>query len=248
MYKREEIAHDLSALLYHGIPVAPGRSLDRRRSFSGDQQVGSPGSRATVYNSFNALSQAGLAREISIDGKAALFDANLRRHHHFVCDHCGVVEDIEWFDAPKVSRSTLGARKIHEFEVVLRDLARDAARIVERRRFQMPAEALAQKHCVPCKGGTAALQGAPLQALASQVPQWTVVRDHQLERVFTFPDFVTALAFVNRIGEIAEAEGHHPDLELGWGRVAVKIYTHKVDGLTESDFILAAKIDALSSY
>jgi len=112
----------------------------------------------------------------------------------------------------------------------------------------MPAEALAQKHCVPCKGGTPPLQGQQLQALAAQVPEWTVVRDHQLERVFKFPDFVTALAFVNRIGEVAEAEGHHPDLELGWGRVAVKTYTHKVDGLTESDFILAAKIDALPAH
>lgn len=112
----------------------------------------------------------------------------------------------------------------------------------------MPAEALSQKHCVPCKGGTPALQGTALMTLASEVPQWTVVHEHQLERVFKFPDFVTALAFVNRIGEIAEAEGHHPDMELGWGRVAVKIYTHKVDGLTESDFILAAKLDSLSSH
>ena len=112
----------------------------------------------------------------------------------------------------------------------------------------MPAESLAQKHCVPCKGGTPALKGAALKALANEVPNWTVVQEHQLERIFKFPDFVTALAFVNRIGEIAEAEGHHPDMELGWGRVAVKIYTHKVDGLTESDFILAAKIDALPSH
>ena len=111
----------------------------------------------------------------------------------------------------------------------------------------MPTESLAQKHCVPCKCGTPALKGAALQSLASEVPQWTVVHEHQLERVLKFPDFVTALAFVNKIGEIAEAEGHHPDLELGWGRVAVKIYTHKVDGLSESDFILAAKIDALPS-
>ena len=109
----------------------------------------------------------------------------------------------------------------------------------------MSPEVLAQKHCVPCKGGTPALKGAALQPLAAQVPHWTVVRERQLERVFKFPDFAAALAFVNRIGEVAEAEGHHPDIELGWGRVAVKTYTHKIDGLTESDFILAAKIDAL---
>ena len=71
---------------------------------------------------------------------------------------------------------------------------------------------------------------------------WTV-DGHHLTRTFTFPDFRQALAFVNRVGAVAEAEGHHPDLSLTWGRVDVKTYTHKIDGLTESDFILAAKID-----
>jgi 4a-hydroxytetrahydrobiopterin dehydratase len=112
----------------------------------------------------------------------------------------------------------------------------------------MSDEALAGKHCVPCKGGTPPLKGEALKPYAAQVPQWTVAHEHQLERVFKFPDFVTALAFVNRIGEVAEAEGHHPDIELGWGRAGVKIYTHKIDGLTESDFILAAKIDALPTH
>ena len=111
----------------------------------------------------------------------------------------------------------------------------------------MSSEALAQKHCVPCKGGTPPLKGEALKPYAAQVPDWTVAREHQLERVFKFPDFRTALAFVNHVGGIAEAEGHHPDIELGWGRVGVRIYTHKIDGLTESDFILAAKIDALPS-
>jgi len=112
----------------------------------------------------------------------------------------------------------------------------------------MSTEALAQKHCVPCEGGTPALEGQALRSLAAQVPHWTVVQDHHLERVFKFPDFASALAFVNAIGQIAEAEKHHPDLELGWGRVGVKIYTHKVDGLSDSDFILAAKIDTLPSH
>jgi 4a-hydroxytetrahydrobiopterin dehydratase len=107
------------------------------------------------------------------------------------------------------------------------------------------SEPLAQKHCVPCKGGTPSLKGEALKPYAAQVPSWTVAHQHHLERVFKFPDFRAALAFVNQIGEIAEAEGHHPDLELGWGRVGVKIYTHKAEGLTESDFILAAKIDQL---
>lgn len=82
-------------------------------------------SRATVYNSLNTLSRAGLVREISIDGKATLFDSNLHRHHHFVCDDCGRVEDIEWFDAPKVSLRALGGRKLREFEVVLRGSCED---------------------------------------------------------------------------------------------------------------------------
>lgn len=112
----------------------------------------------------------------------------------------------------------------------------------------MSSETLAAKHCVPCKGGVPALKGDALKSFASQTPHWTVVSEHHLERVFQFPDFKSALAFVNRIGEIAEAEGHHPDLELGWGRVGVKIYTHKIDGLAESDFILAAKIDLLPAH
>jgi len=77
------------------------------------------------------------------------------------------------------------------------------------------------------------------------VPQWRVVADHHLERAFAFADFATGLAFVNRAGAVAEAEGHHPDLLLSWGRVLVTIWTHKVDGLTESDFVLAAKLDLL---
>lgn len=102
---------------------------------------------------------------------------------------------------------------------------------------------LAAKHCIPCKGGVPALHGEELRRLAEQVPGWQVMEEHHLERQFKFPDFAKALVFVNRVGAIAEAEGHHPDLELAWGRVGVKIWTHKIDGLTESDFILAAKID-----
>jgi len=112
----------------------------------------------------------------------------------------------------------------------------------------MSTEALAEKHCVPCKGGTLGLEGQALAALAVQVPDWTLVQAHHLEREWKFRDFASALAFVNAAGAIAEAEGHHPDVELGWGRVKVKIYTHKVDGLTESDFILAAKIDTLPTH
>jgi len=104
---------------------------------------------------------------------------------------------------------------------------------------------LAEKHCVPCRGGVPPLRGEELSKLASQVPGWNVVDDHHIEKQFTFPDFQTALDFVNKAGAIAEGEGHHPDLFLSWGKVGVKTWTHKINGLTESDFILAAKIDAI---
>ena len=101
---------------------------------------------------------------------------------------------------------------------------------------------LSDKHCVPCRGGVPALQGEELDRLKQQLPDWQVVDGHHLQRSFTFPDFVTALDFVNKAGVIAEAEGHHPDLFLSWGKVEVKTWTHKINGLTESDFILASKI------
>ena len=104
---------------------------------------------------------------------------------------------------------------------------------------------LAEKHCVPCRGGVPPLAGADLDRLRAEIPEWQVVDGHHLLRTFTFPDFRTALDFVNRAGAIAEEEGHHPDLLLSWGKVEVKTWTHKIDGLTESDFILAAKIDKL---
>jgi 4a-hydroxytetrahydrobiopterin dehydratase len=104
---------------------------------------------------------------------------------------------------------------------------------------------LAEKHCIPCKGGVPPLQGEALETMKAQVPDWQVVDGHHLSRSFTFPDFKTALEFVNRVGAVAEEEGHHPDLLLTWGKVDIKIWTHKIDGLTESDFILAAKADQL---
>jgi 4a-hydroxytetrahydrobiopterin dehydratase len=102
---------------------------------------------------------------------------------------------------------------------------------------------LASKTCVPCKGDVPPLAGKELEALAKQVPEWKVVNGHHLVRLFTFPDFRQALAFVNKVGEIAEEQGHHPDILLSWGKAEITTWTHKIDGLTESDFILAAKID-----
>ncbi len=104
---------------------------------------------------------------------------------------------------------------------------------------------LASKTCIPCRGGVAALEGAELAALSHQVPLWQVVNEHHVTRKFEFPDFRKALAFVNRVGEVAEQQGHHPDILLAWGRAEITVFTHKIDGLTESDFILAAKIDKL---
>jgi len=108
--------------------------------------------------------------------------------------------------------------------------------------------ALAEKECVPCKGGVAPLKGNDLSRLRSELnPGWQVLNEHHLEREFKFKDFREALDFTNRVGELAEEQGHHPDVMLSWGKVKVTIWTHKIDGLTESDFVLAAKIDRISS-
>ena len=105
---------------------------------------------------------------------------------------------------------------------------------------------LAAKQCVPCKGGVPPLNGEALQTLRSQLGgDWLVVDEHHLEKEFRFDDFRQALDFTMRVGEMAEAQGHHPDIFLTWGKVRVVIWTHKIDGLTESDFVFAAKSDAL---
>ena len=107
-------------------------------------------------------------------------------------------------------------------------------------------EDLASQTCVPCRGGVAPMKGAELQQILQQVPQWKAVNEHHITRAFTFPDFKQALALVNRVGEVAEQQGHHPDILLKWGKVEITLWTHKIDGLTQSDFIMAAKIDQLS--
>ena len=107
---------------------------------------------------------------------------------------------------------------------------------------------LADKDCVPCKGGVPPLKGSDLARLGKELKRgWQIVNEHHLEREFKFKNFHEALSFTNRVGELAEAQGHHPDIYLTWGRVKVSICTHKIDGLTESDFVLAAKVDKLSS-
>ncbi len=104
---------------------------------------------------------------------------------------------------------------------------------------------LATKTCVPCRGGIPPLAGKDLEVLAKQLPAWKVVNGHHINRTFTFPDFRQALAFANKVGQLAEEQGHHPDILLAWGKAEITTWTHKINGLTESDFILAAKIDQL---
>lgn len=106
---------------------------------------------------------------------------------------------------------------------------------------------LAEKNCKPCEKGTPPLEGVELERHLAQVEGWRLVEGdggNRVEKEYEFPDFVHALAFVNRLGEVAEAEGHHPDVFLTWGKVRVTLWTHSIGGLSENDFILAAKADA----
>jgi len=103
---------------------------------------------------------------------------------------------------------------------------------------------LAEQTCVPCRGGVPPMEAQEAERLLARLDDgWDVVEVHHLQRSYEFPDFAEALDFVNAIGRIAEEQGHHPDVHLSWGRVGVEIWTHKIDGLTESDFVLAAKFD-----
>jgi len=105
---------------------------------------------------------------------------------------------------------------------------------------------LSSKHCVPSKGGAAPLKGDDLKNIHEQLNgDWIIVDEHHLEKRFIFRNFREALDFTNQVGELAEAEGHHPDIHLAWGKVVLTVWTHTIDGLTESDFILAAKVEEL---
>ena len=105
---------------------------------------------------------------------------------------------------------------------------------------------LAEKKCAPCKDGAPPLSGTELSALGAQIDrEWKISDGRRLEKKFTFRNFREALAFANLVGATAEAEQHHPEITIGWGRAIVRIWTHKIDGLTESDFVLAAKIDKI---
>ena len=103
---------------------------------------------------------------------------------------------------------------------------------------------LSKQKCVPCAVGGTPLKGKAVADLARQLdPSWKVINEHHIEREYTFKNFRQALDFTNEIGKIAEEQGHHPDILLSWGKVKVTLWTHKINGLTESDFIMAAKCD-----
>jgi 4a-hydroxytetrahydrobiopterin dehydratase len=110
-----------------------------------------------------------------------------------------------------------------------------------------PASDLAARSCGPCRAGTPPVEGEDLRGLLGQLSGWSAEPaadgSRRLVKEYSFPDFLQALAFVNRVGELAEQEGHHPDVELGWGRVKLTLWTHSIGGLSENDFILAAKAD-----
>ena len=104
----------------------------------------------------------------------------------------------------------------------------------------------ASKACVPCRSGAHPLEGRQLLELRGELEDgWEVVDGHHLDKTYRFDDFRDALYFTHEVGELAEEQGHHPDIELSWGRVKLSVWTHKIDGLTESDFIWAAKADQL---
>lgn len=110
----------------------------------------------------------------------------------------------------------------------------------------MSDDDLASRDCIPCRGGIPPLGADAIAELMDRLGGgWSVVDAHHLQKTYRFPDFASALRFTNRLGELAEAQDHHPEIHLGWGRVRVEIWTHKIDGLTDSDFVLAAKMDVL---
>lgn len=103
---------------------------------------------------------------------------------------------------------------------------------------------LARKDCVPCRGGVPPLRGDEIAALLAKLGGgWRVVSEHHIEKDYAFPDFREAFGFTHRVADLAEAQGHHPDIHLAWGKVKLTVWTHKIDGLTESDFVFAAKAD-----
>ena len=107
---------------------------------------------------------------------------------------------------------------------------------------------LNSKKCIPCKIGAPKLKVIEIKSYLKKIKKgWKVIRNHHMEKEFKFKNFKEAIGFTNKVGKIAEKEGHHPDISLSWGKVKIIIYTHKINGLHENDFILAAKIDKIKN-
>jgi len=110
----------------------------------------------------------------------------------------------------------------------------------------MNANELAQKKCVPCRGGTPPLSADQAKIYLAAVPEWRVSADgKQIARTFTYKDFIQAMKFVNKVAEVAEEQGHHPDIHIHWNKVELVLWTHSIGGLHENDFVMAAKFDKL---
>lgn len=109
------------------------------------------------------------------------------------------------------------------------------------------SQCLIDKKCVPCEGGVPVLTDSEEDRFAPMVPEWALNREgvHRITRRYEFKDFVEAMAFINKVADVAEDEGHHPNIAVSWNRVDLELFTHAIDGLSENDFIVAAKIDAL---
>jgi 4a-hydroxytetrahydrobiopterin dehydratase len=105
---------------------------------------------------------------------------------------------------------------------------------------------LTEKTCVPCRGGVPPLDEAEVEQFLAQTPGWELREAKQIERTYKFKNFREALGFVDRVGALAEGEGHHPDITFGWGYAKISLHTHKIKGLHENDFIMAAKIDQMA--
>jgi 4a-hydroxytetrahydrobiopterin dehydratase len=107
---------------------------------------------------------------------------------------------------------------------------------------------LSQEKCIPCSVGTPVLEGKELEALMEEIEDdWELIEDKKIARKFKFDNFAKALEFVNKVGSIAEEKGHHPDIELGWGRAKIIFTTHKIDGLSRNDFIMASLVDEINN-
>lgn len=104
---------------------------------------------------------------------------------------------------------------------------------------------LSSRNCTPCRGGVPPMNTSEAERFAKELDGWEVINNHHLHKLYQLSDFAASLRFVNEVSSLAEEQGHHPDICFGWGRAEITVWTHKADGLTESDFILAAKIDGL---